>query len=369
MCRFSVGYNFDPALLPALVEVNRIAGASGTVSEVYGAIRMGTVRSARPAHKVPDLGWGDLARHVETAGHYGLAFNYLLNSQRLASEEGLRTQIRRLLDCGVTMITVGTPAMARIARALCPALTIILSLTHRVRERADLNEAIAAGIQAVYLDAVTVNRDFKLLRSLLGAPGVEKRLYANVSCLSACPVIDAHYRAFDLDDEAAAARSNARFFRGCSWVKAHSPVQWLQMPWIRPEDIGRYQAEGVTHFKLSDRMAPTETLINIARAYVTGRSPANLFSIIERDGAKFSSVWEGSGEHVTPFVASSMIPDSFLDHFRAGVCNSQDSACAYCNAVADRSVRFGGVWPKGRNDPAFVAKLPRALVRRVEANP
>jgi collagenase-like PrtC family protease len=367
MYRLSLGYNFDLGLLPALAALNAHPRAQGRITEIYGAIRGEGVRSARPQHKIPQLDWSDLATHVAEGRRHGLIFNYLLNSQKLASEAGLRKQAEVLQSCGVETVTVGTPKMARIVRDVAPGMRIVLSLTYRLRQSGDIGEAIAAGIDAAYLDAVTANRDFPLLRSLLASGLREARLYANVSCLSACPVIDAHYRAFDLKDELAGKAANERYFQGCSWVKAHSPVQWVQMPWIRPEDVPHYQAEGVSHFKLSDRMAPSGTLLRIAEAYVLGRSPRNLFSIIERDGAKFASVWEQETEHRQPFVASHQIPEDFIDHFRSGACRSRDIDCPYCNSVAVRAVRFAGVWPKAREDRAFIDTLPRALVNRVRS--
>ena len=365
MYRLSLGYNFDLGLLPALAALNANPRAKGQVTEIYGAIRLGAVRSARPRHKYPDMDWTGLARHIDEARRHGLTFNYLLNSQKLTSEAGLRAQTHALLGCGVEVVTVGTPTMARIVRSAAPGMKIVLSLTYRLRTPSDVEEAIATGIDAAYFDAVTVNRDFPLLRKLIASALPEARLYANVSCLSACPVIDAHYRAFDLKDDLAGEAANERFFLGCSWVKANSPVEWIQMPWIRPEDLSHYQDEGISHFKLSDRMAASETLIRIARAYITGRSPRNLFSIIERDGAKFELVWAHGTDHVNPFVASRLIPSDFITHFQSGTCASRDTDCAFCNRVAERSVRFGGVWPPGRNDSAFLSALPHALVRRV----
>lgn len=111
------------------------------------------------------------------------------------------------------------------------------------------------------------------------------------------------------------------------------------MQWIRPEDICDYVHEGFKHFKLADRLAPTEILLNIAECYVKGRSPDNLFPLIERDGVKYRNAQKCYNGDLPFVVSNKKIPNDFVEHFKSGDCYSTNEECEYCNAIAKRAIK------------------------------
>ncbi|MBI4326762.1 MAG: hypothetical protein HY674_16095 [Chloroflexi bacterium] len=122
-------------------------------------------------------------------------------------------------------------------------------------------------------------------------------------------------------------------------IKLNDPVEWIRMPWIRPEDIRVYLAEGICHFKLRDRLATTDALLLIARCYMAGKSPEDLFPLMERKGAKFRLLNAADKLATQPIVVRAChIPDQFIEHFRLGECVSQNRDCEVCKRVANRAV-------------------------------
>jgi hypothetical protein len=341
MPEFSVAYNFDRQLLEGLVELNNSDNA-GVVGEVFGALPGSPVSSARPTARLPRVELDTFADQVDQLTTAGIGFNYLFNTnQRLnpESSRALSEYTKQLGGIGVAAFTAGNAGIAEVLREAQPDVHITMSITQGISTEQRLKEAEDSGVDAVYLDGVFVNRNFGLLRDLVSKATTDVRLYANMSCISGCQVVRSHYGVFAGEQTPQAAVRNDAFFAGCSAVKLKSPVEWLQMPWIRPEDIKAYVDEGASHFKLSDRLAPTDVILRIAGAYTSGVSPADMFEMIERDGAKMKALLpdkEDAGNPLT--IDSSKLPDDFIDHFRSGDCISQDPSCPTCNQIASEAV-------------------------------
>jgi hypothetical protein len=367
--RFSLGFNFDRRLIAGLARLNS-QFSHGQLVEVFGALPEGPISSARPMARIRRIGWDEFTDQVRLLAKHGIAFNYLMNtSEQLDRElrEGTTRYLRRLRDAGVSRFTMGTPELCWLAKEVLPSAHVTMSITRGTRSVKRVEEARDAGADACYLDGVFVNRNFALLRSLVAVPGIAPRLYANMSCISGCPVVRQHYRIFAGEQgPSTEARSHA-YFTGCSLVKLRSPVEWIQMPWIRPEDIGVYMDEGVGLFKLSDRLAATDVLLGIARAYVSGESPPDLFELIERDGTKYHRLHGGVRSSKPLSIWSDRIPANFIDHFRSGECSSRDLDCPVCASVAYDAIERHPDWEDADADPTILQDVPAPLRARAEA--
>lgn len=371
---FAIGFNFDPDLISGLIEANAAYGSSTRVAEVFGALRDSPVSSARPTTRIPDVPRELFRTQVADLRNAGIRFNYLLNTAQTLDHSlawKLRSYLEDLLSDDVEHLTVGTPELGRFIKENYPEFHITLSITFGACSVEHVKLAEDSGLDAVYLDGVKVNRDFTRLRTILHAAQIECRLYANMSCLANCPVVRDHYRLFAGTQGEEINSRNDAFFAGCSLAKLKNPVEWIQMPWIRPEDIRSYAAEGIQHFKLADRLAPTDVLLTIVRAYLNLRSPEDLFVLMERDGNKYRLIDNG---YVKPplRVRSSAIPLNFLDHFRAGECKSTNLHCPVCHNVAmsaiDRSAWTAHAAVPAPLQDLIPAKLRYRIKRATDAN-
>jgi collagenase-like PrtC family protease len=367
---YSLGFNFDPELSMRLAEINDVYGGRSRIDEVFAALPDCPISSARPTDRIPNLTWEEFRRQVRVLRDSGIGFNYLMNtSQRVDSTltSKVKTYVQRLVDTGVDRITAGTPELCAFIKSFFSRVHVTISITYGTKSKNRLTEAELAGADAVYLDGVYVNRDFELLRTLLKQSRIECRLYANMSCISRCPVVGKHYQMFSGNQSSVTSRHNDAFFAGCSLVKLRNPVEWLQMPWIRPEDVVAYATEGVTHFKLADRLASTSTLVVIAASYLSAKSPDNLFDLMERDGVKYRLLEcetnLRNSKTVPIFVHSKRLPSNFIAHFQKQGCTSSDTSCKFCVNLAHNAVE---IWSKTSTElpSAFRELIPVELKKR-----
>ncbi len=368
---FSLGFNHDPQLIRGIRQLNEIHSGRARIDEVLGALPDAPLPSPRPSGLLPRLPWDTFADQVKLLRQADVHYNFLLNTASKLTPEvvpRLREYLSRLWDVGVTRITVGTPELCQFAREQFPRFHITISITYGVDSSEKLAKAETGSPDATYLQPVTVNRDFALLRTLVASARSECRLYANVSCISGCPVVRQHYELFASQVHEDVARANDLFFAGCSLVKLSNPVEWIQMPWLRPEDIRVYVAEGIQHFKLSDRLASTKALVAIAKSYMRGRSPADLFPLMERDGAKYRLLDDWMPHGRQPLVVKNgRIPGDFIEHFRRGECVSRDPNCAVCARVARDAVSVDQGWAVWELPTMLTRVLPSALRARRDA--
>jgi collagenase-like PrtC family protease len=370
--RLTVGFNFDHALVRGIGRLNRSASAA-TVDEVFGAMPDSPIASARPMSRIRRVNWDEFTAMVRELDRDGIGFNYLMNTrQRLDPDcsERATDYVRRLRRIGITRFTAGSAEICQLIKSVDPALHVTMSITRGIRSSGRVREAEAAGADALYLDGVFVNRDFALLRQLRRASRIEIRLYANMSCIAACPVVQRHYELFAGPQDAKTVERSDAYFAGCSAIKLRSPVEWIQMPWVRPEDLGAYGDEGVGMFKLADRLAPTAVLLRITEAYLAGTSPPDMFELMERNAAKYAWLKRtGDAKARSPIVVhSKQIPDDFLEHFRSGSCRSRDRTCAHCVAVAAAAVEVDPAFSKAELPAELAGALPRPLLQRAGFN-
>ena len=342
---FSIGFNFSDDLVEHIVALNKINDRR-KISEVFGALPDSPLNSARPSNRIPKTNWTKFQKQVNMLLENNVYFNYLFNTQQQLTEDlkdKLSLFLENLLSIGVGNVTVGTFELARFIRASFPVFNQTLSLTYGIKSVRQLSEIENNLFNSIYLDGAFVNRDFRKIKQFVNESCCEIRLYANLSCISNCPVIKQHYGLFSKPFDENTARDNDNFFKGCSLVKLSNPIEYIQMPWIRPEDIQTYVEEGVTHFKLSDRLSTTEVLVRIGKAYISEKSTNNLFDIIERNGDKYKYFNLEDAPNNIIKLYNNKIPSDFIEHFRNGNCQSKDLSCRYCKAIADDAVSITNV--------------------------
>jgi len=347
---FSLGYNFDPSLIEEIIRLNNIYRNNRKISEFFAALPDSPYLSTRPSNRIKDISWYDFESQVKRMKENSINFNYLFNAKAELNEINLtefRIFLQNLSDIGINQLIAYSPELCKLIKKTNPNFEITISSVYNVRTKAQLDEVHESGADYAYLDSIFINRNFNLLRELRKLAIIPLKLYANVSCLSQCPNKDLHYTVLSNPDKAYQLVMNDKLFKYCSIEKLNNPTTWLQMQWIRPEDINVYVEEGFNHFKLTDRLAPTESLIQIAEHYLKGISPANLFPIIERNGTKYKDLVADTQNPF--FVESSKIPEDFIEHFRKGDCVSANIDCRYCNEVANKSITISNHFDKTPN--------------------
>ena len=339
---FSLGYNFDSELIMKISELNKKFRNDKIVAEFFAALPDSPFLSTRPNHRIKSISWNEFSSQIKRMKENKISFNYLLNAKTDIEDinvSKLSDFIKRLYDIKISRLIVYSPELCNLIKSINDRFSVTISSVYNIRTEEQVDEAYNSGADFIYLDSIFINRDFELLRKLRNHSKVPLKLYANVSCLSQCIKKDQHYSVLSNPDNNYQVKMNDQLFDFCSWEKLKNPVKWLQMQWIRPEDIYVYVQEGFNHFKLTDRLAPTENLLFIAEHYLKGQSPQNLFPLMERNGTKFQNI-NGYNKGNQPFfIDSSKIPKDFIEHFRSGECDSTNKNCVYCNKLTLKAIK------------------------------
>lgn len=340
---FSIGFNFEDDLVDGIVKLNNSQPLNNRISEVYGSLPDSPVPSARPSKKLKNISFHKFQQQLERLILNNICFNYLLNTNTSLSESlssKLLIYLAQLQELGITNITVGNIELCSFIKENFDSFKVCISSTFGVKTISQIKTCENYGADSVYLDSIHINRNFKRLREIITNTSLSIKLYANISCISRCPITKKHYDIFANKQNGTTLKQNDNYFASCSLIKLKSKVEWIQMQWIRPEDIDKYEDEGFTFFKLSDRLAPTNIILQIAQAYLNRKSPPNLFPLIERDGVKYKNIGFGlNGSHPI-IIDSKKIPNNFIEHFKKGECISTDKKCSYCNYIAESAIHY-----------------------------
>lgn len=339
---FSIGFNFEDDLIDGIIKLNNSQPLNNRITEVYGSLPNSPVPSARPNEKLKNISFHKFQQQLERLKRNNISFNFLLNTNTFLSESisaKLLTYLSQLQELSITNLTVGNLELCKFIKTYFSSFQVCISSTYGVKTLKQIKECESLGADTVYLDSIYINWDFQRLREIRNNTNLKLKLYANVSCISRCPIIKKHYDLFANEQNTSTLKLNDDYFASCSLIKLKSKVEWIQMQWIRPEDINTYENEAFTFFKLSDRLAPTNIILQIAQAYLTRKSPPNLFPLIERDGVKYKNIGIRPNGSPPLFIDSKQIPDNFIEHFQKGECTSMDNDCIYCNQVAEEVIR------------------------------
>ncbi len=355
---FSLGYNFDSELIERVAELNSKINNGRCINEFFAALPDSPLLSTRPNHRIPKISWKEFSSQIMKINKYKINFNYLLNAKtEIKDIDTLKITafVERLYDIGISHLIVYSPQLCSLIKSINDNFSITISSVYNIRSEEQVDIAYNSGADFIYIDSIFTNRDFGLLRKLRNHSKVPLKLYANVSCLSQCINKDLHYSVLSNADNDYQVKMNDELFNFCSEQKLKNPVKWLQMQWIRPEDIDVYVAEGFNHFKLTDRLASTKNLLYIAEYYLKGQSPQDLFPLLERNGTKFRN-FEAYKKGIQPlFLDNTKIPKDFIEHYKSGVCDSTNEKSDYCNQIAERAIKISSNFKKQIKNNALEA--------------
>lgn len=383
--RFSVATNFDNELPALLAQYNAV--------ELFGKLARDTVGGGRASYMLAPVSKRKVEEHVQSARQQGLAFDYLINAACLGNREftaPFQRDLRRLLDwlseIGVEWVTVSVPLLLEIVKANYPNMKVKVGVYAQVDSLTRARFWEDLGADCLTIEPNTVNRDFPRLRAIRESVKCELRLLANATCLKECPLSPYHMVGLSHASQSCGERFMIDYcLLTCTALKLAQPVNYLMSPWIRPEDLHIYEAMGYSVFKILERDAPTETLVNRTRAYSQRRFDGNLIDLIQPYGYKESRsntqprrrfLWDFraflrpakanpirllrwkelakmrgmmyQSEHNDPLYIDNRALDGFLEGLMNRDCANRNCAdCRYCHQIAQDIVRI---------DPAYQSR-------------
>ncbi|MHB9130175.1 MAG: U32 family peptidase [Armatimonadota bacterium] len=376
--RFSVATNFDDDL-PAQIQPFQ-------AMEIFGKLPHDIVGGGRASYMLAPVSRATLEAHVREARRHGLAFDYLLNPACLGNSEfttAFQRNLYHLLDwvveIGVEWVTVSLPLLLEMVKARYPQLKVKVGVYAQVDTPVRARFWEDLGADCITLVPLTVNRDFPRLRTIREAVKCELQLLANATCLKECPLAYYHNTGLSHASQSKGERFMIDYcLLRCSMAKLTEPAHYLMSPWIRPEDLHHYEALGYSVFKILERDAPTDALVERTRAYHERRFEGNLINIIQPYGFKkarsksqpqrgflwdfraFFRPWKANPARLlrwrefamvsgmsyqlemgNPVVIDNRALDGFLEGLLERECGNRDCArCRYCHTVARDVVKI-----------------------------
>lgn len=372
---FSVATNFDEKLVDGLADY--------PVHELYGKLASDIIGGGRSSYMLTPISNKKFEKHVNHVRKKGMGFNYLLNAACLDNLETTRSgqkQIRDLLkwitEIGATSCTVSNPLLLRMIKQDFPQLRVRVSVFAGVDhlQKAKYWEDIGADV--ICLDSLTVNREFRTLKTLRRHLKCELELLVNNNCLQSCSLSPAHMNL--LAHSSQSKHQNGGFvidhcILECSKMKMQNPVNYIRSDWIRPEDLHYYEEIGYKRFKIVERNLPTEIMLKRVRAYSERSYEGNLIDLIQPYGHteeknkhkkmyrtlsfllrpfkvnpfKLLPIKElserkgmlGNLQGLPPVVIDNRKLDGFLERFTKFSCRDVScEECRYCHKIAEQAV-------------------------------
>ena len=282
--RLSVATNFDDDLLRKL--------QGYPVVEVFGKLPRDYVGGGRASYMLAPLSRRRLAHHVAEARKRGIRFNYLLNAACLGNREfqrGGQRRIERLLgwlgEIGVEAVTVSIPLLLELIKRRHPQFLVRVGVFARIATPQQARFWEGMGADSITLDPLLVNRDMELLATIREAVRCDVQLIPNSDCLLYCPLAPYHMVCLSH----ASQRGYSAFivdycFLACTAARLRDPMNYIRAVWIRPEDLHRYESMGYHDFKILERNAPTQVMVERVRAYASRRFDGNLLDLMQPYG-------------------------------------------------------------------------------------
>jgi len=367
--KLSVATNFDNAFLQRI--------AAYPVEEIYGKLPRDFVGGGRASYSTGTADKTELESHVACAHSLGIKFSYVLNAVCLGNREWSRRghqEIRKILDylseIKVDSITVSIPYLAELVKKRYPHFSVKVGIFANIDSptRARFWEDLGANM--LVLESFSINRNFPVLKAIRDAVSCDLQLIANFSCLPKCPLQIYHMVGISHGSNTVDREPFMDYcvFK-CSSLSMKDPSLLIKSQWIRPEDLSRYEALGYSHFKLLERNAPTEVLLNRVKAYAERISPDNLLELIQPFGFKkeirkefgwFWNVFLAKPTLIFPLykllklrgllyplrgnpitLDSRKIPADFLDEIAVRPCSVAHDCvgCDYCRSISDDAYR------------------------------
>jgi collagenase-like PrtC family protease len=297
MIYLKVGCNFEKQLIDIYKQLNNISSRI-IISEVYGSLNICDLLTARPKFRLPSISKSYFEKYIQQLLDINVKFNYSLNSPYIGSKREINKKqksiidyLKYLKDIGVHSVTFSNPLIAEIVKENDININLELSTIAHIDTVTQAKLYFERYNIASITCNILKNRSIRFLTNLssyCNNNNIKLFLIANEFCgngsidnLSAshCIYRDSCYISHSKDK----TKEDALLFnnypmQNCITSRAN-PHDWLKMRFIRPEDLSRYHAIGISHFKITGRTASTSFIKAITSAYMNEEWNGNLLSL------------------------------------------------------------------------------------------
>jgi collagenase-like PrtC family protease len=288
-------------------------------------------------------------KYIKLLHREGLKFNYLLDGHCTGNKEyswhganKISDDIKWISDSGADGVTVVLPHLVQIIKKDYPNLKVGYGGARVVWEMTRLKYYDQEGVDWIILNAAT-NRNFKLLTTIRNAVKCGLWLVANSGCMLFCNFGFDHDNFLAHMSNYTASLTNTNYFHyHCYNLMLMAKEELIRAPWIRPEDMAKYEELGYDNFIIYPNTSDTTGLLKTINAYKDRRYCGNLLDILSLSGRKICHDKGGDIKSGAPLVDNQKLKDflAFFMHSEISCANTFCSECGYCKSIAAKVVTF-----------------------------
>ncbi len=330
----NVPYNWDLNLLEALKPFQKDIG------EFYASFASSFCGSMRHPESVPQVDHAVAQEHIKAIHKLGASFSYVANSLCLGNKEYF--QKKELFDfflsiqsMGADCVVLSNPFLIDFSRKYFPDLKIKLSLVADVTSWQKLKFFIDKVDVVTIPD--TINRDLKMLKRIVST-GKKVEILLNNLCLLDCPLAVYHgcVLGHSSQEEGPTTKRFDDFsIMWCTSEKMKDPIEFIKSPWIRPEDVEKYEDIGIHNFKISGREKKTEWIVQRVKIYADRCYDGNLLDFL-------NPIFYGYPKYSPEIYIDNKKLEGFIDFFLEGRCEGDCPSCSHCMTFSQEALSLRG---------------------------
>ena len=294
--KYSIATNWDDRLVASFKKFNLLS-KKDKIIELFNSLPFAC---AIPSSQISKP---EIEKKIKLIKRQGFCFNYLVNSSvfpDLHSRKGFKKAMEYITwveKQKADIVTVGDEKILFFIYKYFPKLKVNISIVLRVKSVKKVNSLIKKypNIERVTLYQA-INRDQNKL--IQHVANVHKRhslrpfkieLLANELCLYDCPLMKKHYALSskfsqsNTKERAKLLQELAKFDSWCNEIRARDPIQFLNVCWIRPEDVEIYEKLGIDILKIAGKTASTNYLLRTAKSYMKRSHRGNIMDLFYPD--------------------------------------------------------------------------------------
>ena len=279
--------NNDPGLIAA---VQRLAAkpSQHSIREVYGKPTRSTViGSGRANLRSEGMQKEEMIQRVLGFRSIGLGYDYTLNgvlprARVMENRREIIEELEWIESSPIRTVTVANYELARLAEKYAPSVSLAISIFAGVDNKRTFRQwAELPNVREINTDVGTF-RNLRLLEELVEQGREQEtcvRVIANLGCMADCARKEEHAMIKDM----ASLDRNSLHYAPCTFFcmryNLENPEEFLKMPLIRPDDLGRYEDIGVAAVKIVDRIQKTPWIEKVVGHYLDGMFEGNILDL------------------------------------------------------------------------------------------
>ena len=331
---FSVPADFSEKAIDVYNELNQ-KYTEAYVGETYGQITKDYMHmSGRAVDSLPQIGIRELERYVNYSLRKGIKFNYTLNAACFGNYEftdggvgEIKSLLKDLDSIGVTNLTLATPSIIEMVRDFAPNMEIKVSAICQVDSVMKMKHYIDLGVERFVVEP-SITKEFDILRNMVQHSDGKMEIIINDKCMKNCPYKIFHYNQTAHDNN---ERAESYYFMNCGMRKSRNLQWYLNLNWIRPEDIHLYENMGIQYYKIEGREFILKgDIIRLLNAYIEEKFEGNLIDLLH--------IFAPYDTEHQPYIDNKAL-DGYVDAFYHNkiTCNQLCEQCGYCKRFMQKS--------------------------------